>query len=426
MRDDKRAAALSHAPGQEEISLSRVIAPSFFAGHKWVLSQHGEYVLMGGRGSGKSSFISVELWLALLRNPSMHAVVFRRVGNTLRSSVFAQLQWAARALGMADLCRFTLSPLEAVYAPTGQKILFFGMDDPGKLKSLKFPFGYPGALWFEELDQFEEEKVRSAEQSILRGEGPFYCFKSFNPPPLESHWVNQWARRSRPGRWVHHSDYTQLPPQWLGERFLDDARFLQRENPRAYKQEYLGIPMGLGDSVFDNVVSQPIEDGRIRRFDRILSGVDWGFYPDPWAFNRVYYDAARRDLYIFCELTCYKEVNRETAGRIKALGVGAGEQITADSAEPKSVEDYREYGLFCRGAAKGPGSVGYSFHWLQGLHKIRIDPVRCPDTLREFLTYRYDRGRDGQILSGYPDRDNHHIDAVRYATEPIWGRRGNG
>jgi len=225
---------------------------------------------------------------------------------------------------------------------------------------------------------------------------------------------------------VHHSDYTQLPPQWLGERFLDDARFLQRENPRAYKQEYLGIPMGLGDSVFDNVVSQPIEDGRIRRFDRILSGVDWGFYPDPWAFNRVYYDAARRDLYIFCELTCYNEVNRETAGRIKALGVGAGEQITADSAEPKSVEDYREYGLFCRGAAKGPGSVGYSFHWLQGLHKIRIDPVRCPDTLREFLTYRYDRGRDGQILSGYPDRDNHHIDAVRYATEPIWGRRGNG
>ena len=101
--------------------------------------------------------------------------------------------------------------MEAVYEPTGQKILFFGMDDPGKLKSLKVPFGYPGVLWFEELDQFEEEQVRSTEQSVLRGQGPFYCFKSFNQPPLEQHWVNRWTRTPRPGRQVHHSDYTQMP-----------------------------------------------------------------------------------------------------------------------------------------------------------------------------------------------------------------------
>ena len=119
-------------------------------------------MLKGGRGSGKSSFVSVELWLTLLRHPNMHAVVLRRVGNTLRSSVFTQLQWAAGALGIEQMCRFTLSPMEAVYEPTGQKILFFGMDDPGKLKSLKVPFGYPGVLWFEELDQFEEEQVRSS------------------------------------------------------------------------------------------------------------------------------------------------------------------------------------------------------------------------------------------------------------------------
>ena len=411
---------------QNGISLRRLIGPSFFSLHQRVLSQGGEYVLKGGRGSGKSSFISLELWLVLLRNPDMHAVVLRRVGNTLRSSVFSQLQWAAGALGIEEMCRFAPSALEAVYEPTGQKILFFGMDDPGKLKSLKFSFGYPGALWFEELDQFEEDQIRSIEQSVLRGKGPFYCFKSFNPPPLEGHWVNRWLRKPRQGQWVHHSDYTQMPPEWLGEKFLDDARFLEQENPRVYRQEYLGIPSGLGDNVFDNIVPKQIEDGVIRRFDRILSGVDWGFYPDPWAFNRVHYDAARQSLYIFCELTCYKSVNRETANRIKELGVGPKEQITADSAEPKSVEDYREYGLFCRGAAKGPGSVGYSFHWLQGLRKIFIDPVRCPDTLKEFLEYRYDRGKDGKILPGYPDRNNHHIDAVRYATEPIWGRRGNG
>ena len=239
------------------VSLRRLIASAFTGLHRKILEQGGEYVLKGGRGSGKSSFVSVELWLTLLRHPNMHAVVLRRVGNTLRSSVFTQLQWAAGALGIEQMCRFTLSPMEAVYEPTGQKILFFGMDDPGKLKSLKVPFGYPGVLWFEELDQFEEEQVRSTEQSVLRGQGPFYCFKSFNPPPLEQHWVNRWTRTPWPGRQVHHSDYTQMPASWLGEKFLDDARFLKQENPRAYRQEYLGIPAGLGDSIFDNIAGSP-------------------------------------------------------------------------------------------------------------------------------------------------------------------------
>ncbi len=409
----------------EKISLQNIIAPTFAGLHQKILQKGGEFVLKGGRGSGKSSFISLELWLILLRHPNMHGVVLRRVGNTLRSSVFAQVEWAAQTLGIAPLCRFSISVPEVVYEPTGQKILFFGMDDPGKLKSLKVPFGYPGVLWLEELDQFEEKQVRSVEQSVLRGEGPFYCFKSFNPPALEQHWTNRWARTRRKGREIHHSTYRQIPKEWLGEKFLNDAKLLQRENPRAYQQEYLGIPTGLGDRVFENVVLDTITDKQIRRFDRVLSGVDWGFYPDPWAFNRVYYDAARRTLFVFCELTCWKTVNRDTAEKIKALGLTAQDQITADSAEPKSVADYRDMGLFCRGAEKGPGSLRYSFHWLQGLARIVIDPARCPDTAKEFLEYRYDRDRDGKVLPGYPDRDNHHIDAVRYATEPIWGRRGN-
>ena len=274
----------------------------------------------GGRGSGKSSFVSVELWLTLLRHPKMHAVVLRRVGNTLRSSVFPQLQWAAGALGIDQMCRFTLSPTEAVYEPTGQKILFFGMDDAGKLKSLKVPFGYPGVLWFEELDQFEEEQVRSVEQSVLRGAGPFYCFKTFKPAPFRTALGQPVGKVVPEGAAGSSFDYTQMPAGWLGEKFLDDARFLERENPRAYRQEYLGIPAGLGDNIFDNIAAEPIDDGKIRRFDRILAGVDWGFYPDPWAFNRVYYDSARRTLYVFCELTCYKAVNRQTAQKIKERG----------------------------------------------------------------------------------------------------------
>ena len=158
------------------VSLRRLIASAFTGLHRKILEQGGEYVLKGGRGSGKSSFVSVELWLTLLRHPNMHAVVLRRVGNTLRSSVFTQLQWAAGALGIEQMCRFTLSPMEAVYEPTGQKILFFGMDDPGKLKSLKVPFGYPGVLWFEELDQFEQETGTQHGTIGTAGAGTFLLF----------------------------------------------------------------------------------------------------------------------------------------------------------------------------------------------------------------------------------------------------------
>ena len=182
--------------------------------------------------------------------------------------------------------------------------------------------------------------------------------------------------------------------------------------------------VGSGGAVFDNVTVEEITDAEIAAFDRIYNGVDWGFYPDPWAFNRMHYDSARRTLYIFGELTRHRTGNAETARLLRQYGVQDTDLITADSAEPKSVADYRSYGLFCRGAVKGPGSVDYSMKWLQALVRIVIDPVRCPDTAKEFTAYEYDRNKAGEVISGYPDRDNHHIDAVRYGTEPIWKRRG--
>ena len=167
-----------------------------------------------------------------------------------------------------------------------------------------------------------------------------------------------------------------------------------------------------------------ITDEEISRFDRICNGVDWGYFPDPWAFNRCHYDAARRVLYIFDELTKYKKGNRETADILLEKGLTRNDRIVADSAEPKSVADYKKFGLHCTGAIKGPGSVEYSMKWLQSLKAIVIDKSRCPNTCEEFLTYEYERNKDGDIISGYPDSDNHHIDAVRYATEPIWRRPG--
>ena len=183
--------------------------------------------------------------------------------------------------------------------------------------------------------------------------------------------------------------------------------------------------MGSGTAVFENLRLESLPDEQLHSFDRPLHGVDWGWYPDPWAYNAAHYDAARNTLYILDELTRLRTSNRDTADLLLQRGLTGADYIIADSAEPKSVGDYRAFGLSCRAAQKGPGSVTASMKWLQSLAGIVIDPQRCPDTAREFSEYEYERdARTGEVLPGYPDLNNHHIDAVRYATKIIWKRRG--
>jgi phage terminase large subunit len=354
--------------------------------------------------------------------------VTRQVADTMRDSVYAQILWAIDKLGLGEKFRCTQSPLQCVYLPTGQRILFRGLDDPQKIKSIKLPFGYIGIVWFEEADQIKggEEAVRNVQQSALRGGEYGLTFISFNPPAASRNWANRYARAERRGKFVHHSSYLQAPAEWLGPKFLAQAEYIKETQPTKYRHEYLGEAVGNGTQVFENLVLEPIDGKTIRSFDRPLNGVDWGWYPDAWAYNRVQYDAARRTLYIYDELTRWRTANRDTAHLLLARGVGTetGGPLTADSAEPKSCGDYRAEGLPCREAVKGPGSVNQSMKWLQSLAAICIDPKRCPDTAREFGEYEYEVGKDGQVLPGYPDADNHHIDAVRYATNRLWTRRG--
>lgn len=406
--------------------LSDIISPAFVEPHRAVKAHEvSEVVSKGGRASTKSSWISVELVLLILKDPQIHACVFRKYGNTLRTTVYAQVVWAIAQLGLTRKFRCTVSPMECVYIPTGQKILFFGMDDPGKVKSIKVPFGYIGVDWFEELDQFDgPEQIRNVEQSTLRG-GPFsMTFKSFNPPAMARNWANRYALEEKPGKLVHHSTYLTTPPEWLGPRFLADAEHLKATNPTAYRHEYLGEVVGSGTQVFENLQLRDISDEEISQFDRITNGVDWGWYPDPWAWNRMHYDAARRTLYLFSELTRHRTSNQDTAALLMEL-IPWDELVIADSAEEKSVSDYKAFGLNCRASEKGPGSVAYSMKWLQSLTAIVIDPGRCPDTAREFTEYEYERDpKTNEVMEGYPDVANHHIDAVRYGTNRIWKRRG--
>ena len=386
---------------------------------------HSEYVFPGGRGSTKSSFCSLNVIDLLMKHENMHACILRNVGNTLKDSVYSQILWAISALGLESDFVYTKSPLEITNIRTGQKIYFRGADDPNKIKSIKAPFGYIGILWFEELDQFRgEEAVRKIEQSVIRGGDTAYKFKSFNPPKSAQNWANKYIKLPRADRLVTESTYLTVPERWLGKPFLDDADFLKETNPTAYENEYLGIANGTGGSVFDNVEIREITDSEIERFDNILNGVDWGWYPDLYAFVRMQYVPAEHTLYIFQEYTCNKTKNIDTAKHIVELGITANDLITCDSSENKSVEDYRAYGLLARGAEKGPYSRDYSYKWLQSLSKIIIDNKRCPVACDEFINCEYDRDKDGNVISGYPDGNDHVIDAVRYATERIWKRRG--
>ena len=236
-------------------------------------------------------------------------------------------------------------------------------------------------------------------------------------------WANRYAREERKGKRIHHSTYLQAPAAWLGPKFLAQAEYIKETQPTKYRHEYLGEVVGSGTQVFENLRLEPISQKTIRNFDTIENGVDWGWYPDPWAFNRCHYDAARKTLYIFDELTRLRTSNEETAKLVQQR-IESWESVTADSAEMKSCADYRAFGILCREAVKGPGSVNQSMKWLQGLADIVIDPHRCPDTAKEFSEYEYEVGRDGTVLPGYVDADNHHIDAVRYAVNRIWMRRG--
>ena len=388
---------------------------------------HTEYILPGGRGSTKSSGISCIIPELLRNNPDMHALVLRKVGNTIKDSVYAQLKWAISKQKLDKDFRFKTSPFEITYKPTGQKIYFRGADDPLKIKSIKPEFGYIGIIWFEELDQFSgPEEVRNIQQSAIRGGDKAYKFKSFNPPRSKNNWANEYTEDAEfkdDAAVVVHSTYKDVPKDWLGEQFLNDAEHLKEVNPDAYENEYMGVANGNGGNVFGYIEERAITDEEISQMDRIYQGVDWGWYPDQYAFVRLYYDAARETIYFIDEIFENKRPNSWTAEEIIRRGYG-DYTITCDSAEPKSVNDYRDFGLPARPAKKGPGSIEYSMKWWQG-KKIVMDPTRTPNSCKEFKKYEYERDKDGNIISGYPDKDNHLIDAARYATESLWERRGN-
>lgn len=387
-----------------------------------------EAIILGGRGGWKSSYPSLKIIELIMANPSMHALCMRNVKDTLRDSVFEQLKWAIEKLGVADRFKCTTSPLKIVYKPTQQIIYFRGADDPLKIKSIKPGFGYIGILWFEEFDQYAgEAAIRTIVQSAIRGtdengKSNAVIFKTFNPPKTAQAWANQYVAdiearandqdQRKEGTEVLHTSYLDVPKEWLGAEFIREANELKRINPKAYANEYLGEVTGTGGNVFENLEIRELTDEEVENFDRIKQGLDWGYYPDPTAFVRLHYDSTRMIVYLFDERKRLKTGNEALMEAFKEFKDTA---TIADNAENKSIEDFRANGFNIRPCVKGAGSVEYGLKWLASRTKIVIDRRRCPETAKEFEQYEYMKDKDGNFISGYPDENNHFIDAVRYA-----------
>lgn len=405
------------------IKMSEKVLPAFYP--FWLACNNEKYlykVLKGGRNSAKSTHISVRIIIDMMKHP-VNALVIRKVANTLSESVFEQLCWAIDYLGVGHYWKATKSPLGLIYLPRSNRIIFRGADEPAKLKSIKTS-KYPiTILWIEELSEFKtEEEVDIIVNSVLRAKlarGLRYSiFFSYNPPKRKQNWVNKkYNTRFIPDNvYVHHSTYLDNP--YVSEAFMQEVTETKNRNEHKYRWIYLGEPIGGGVVPFNNLVFRDITDEEIKHFDNIHQGIDWGYAADPFAFVRLHYDKRRRRLFFIGEIYETKLSNREAALRIISNGWN-DVPVIADSAEPKSIAEMKTYGIKCIGAKKGPGSVEYGEKWLDDLEEIVIDYKRTPNVAREFENIDYQMDKDGNIKSKLEDKDNHTIDATRYACEDV-------
>lgn len=424
--------------------MSANISPTFCDVSRAIDSGKANRVMLkGGRGSTKSSYGYQKCLDIFLHRPHAQWICGRRYANTLRRSCFANVLWAIAKRGMTvgkpgEGCDFdkTVSPMELTYNKTGQKIIFSGLDEPEKLKSITFedPDAKIEILLLEEYNQLTgPEDARNVRQSVFRSDYSLE-FDIYNPEPDTEQWTNKEARIEEPGKLVHHSTYLDVPAEFIGKRFIEQAEVLKEINPTAYANEYMGDETGLTGTIFNNVVAQSITYEDTLAMKWIRCGMDWGFQSDPWVWLRVGYGRKTRTLYILDEIFNTKtlddanieEVKRHLIERDetgKPLYTNDGKpvynrnkpqnEIRADAASPKDIATWRHGGMAIMGASKRV-PVADGIKWLTKRKAIVIDRERCPLAYQEFSRYRALEDDEGNF-KGYPDKDNHTIDAVRYA-----------
>ena len=410
----KKAVQTKQDANAAHVPVADCIAECYLPIHREVQEgTHTIFHLPGGRGSAKSSFVSLEIVDGIMKDPAANGIIFRRYATTLRESVYSQIAWAIETLGVSNLWHGSISPMVYTYIPTKQKIYFRGLDDATKLKSITTQKGTFKYVWFEEFSELNGgNQVRNVLQSVVRGGNDFRIFNSFNPPLSVNSWANKYILMPDDRAIVFKTNYTMIPPEWLGEPFLLEAERLREINETAYRHEYMGEAVGTGGEVFPNIEAREITDDEILQMQYIYCGIDWGFSVDPLAFIRCSYDRRTQTVYILDEIVKRGCSNTEIADMIKEKGydkatpasgyysqimgdfIEGKQLIICDSAEPKSISDLRNLEIKAVECKKYPGSVNYGIRWLQSKH-IVIDQKRTPNAYREFTEYEYETTRDG-------------------------------
>lgn len=391
------------------------------------------YLLKGGRGSLKGSFVYIMTILILTIDAESgidtHAVALRKVKETIRDSCFANLIWAIHLLNLHNVWECTVSPMKIWHKKNGNCILFRGcanQKDYEKIKSIKFKKGYCKIAIFEELTEYAgQDEIDNIIQSLFRGEGGDDCFgfMMYNPPASKSNWTNEYSEEleklQRQGKktdtFIHHSTYLEAPRKWIGEAFIRKAETVKENNPKAYGHIYLGKCTGEGLEIYKNLELRTITDEEIAQMDRIYRGLDFG---DTHAtcYMQTYYNKKNDWVYLLDEVYLYGASQKTMYERIYPKA--EKKIIRGDSEAPNVIRELNTLGLYVIGAKKGPDSKTYGIRWLADRAKIIIDRKRTPEACHDFETYEYKKNKEGKIIYEYPEEPDGSA-STRYSLEEI-------
>lgn len=405
---------------REYISLPKIVG----RGYKAFWNFKGRYrCVKGSRASKKSKTTALWYIYNMMKYPEANLLVIRKTFRTLKDSCYKELKWAVKRLKVEHLWDFTLSPLEAVYKPTGQRIYFRGLDDPLKVTSIAVDVGCLCWMWIEEAYEIMKEDDFNILDESIRGETPEGLFKqitiTFNPWN-ERHWLKKRFFDAEPDEDILAITTNYLCNEWLDKADLKVFETMKKNNPRRYAVAGLG-----GWGIVDGLVYENWKEENFTLEDikhcKSAFGLDFGYTNDPSAFFAGFIDIENKKLYVWDEFYEKGMSNKKIHEQIVSMGY-LKEHITGDSAEPKSIDELKGYGLRIKGAEKGKDSIANGIQWIQDL-EIIIHP-RCVNFLTEISNYTWDKDKFDNKLNKPIDDFNHLMDAMRYALEKFIKKNG--
>ena len=386
-------------------------------GYKSYWNFRGRYAACkGSRASKKSKTTALRIIYNMMKYDKSNTLVVRKTYRTLKDSCFTDLKWATRRLEVEHLWEFKYSPLEATYLPTGQKILFRGLDDPLKITSITVDYGFLCWVWLEEAYEITSEKDFDTLDESIRGELPPYLWKqwmiTFNPWN-EHHWLKKrfFDVKNDPDILAITTNYK--CNEWLDEADLRLFDNMKEKNPRRYQVAGLGN-WGIVDGlVYENWKEEEFTLDQVINCDSV-NGIDFGYTNDPAAVFIGFIDTENKKLYVWDEIYKKGLSNKKLYEEIESLHYQK-KSFTADCAEPKSIDALRGYGLRVEKSQKGKDSITHGIQYIQDF-EIIIHP-RCVNFITEIGNYTWDEDRLGNKINRPIDDFNHLMDAMRYAVE---------